>query len=221
MARQRILEVRALLRSSNRQATAPPRTIPDEPPPPAVKPVRQGNEDFKAAVGDRVFFDRGSAKLGPSGLNVVRAQAQWLSAHPDTIVTLEGHAEDDDSAEIEQVIALERAEAVKLHLMKEGIAPGRIHIEARGRSRPVALCREHRSARATTPAAAVAAEACFAHNRRVVSIVTSGVDRDGRRVAQDNGRKDMSPSELTPGDDKKPALKSQPRASEWTRTLPQ
>lgn len=113
---------------------------------------------FIAEVGDRVFFEDGSATLGPRARDVLAAQAVWLRSHPDILATIEGHADDDMTSEAKQdSLSQARAEAVRQRLLDEGINPARISSLGLGRSAPVANCSD---------------VACAAQNRRVVTVIT-------------------------------------------------
>jgi outer membrane protein OmpA-like peptidoglycan-associated protein len=163
------------------QSTLPPQSgrpdksaaVPQQPPPPQL---RRGGDDFKSAVGDRVFFSESSAALGATERQVVAAQAAWLRQRPDAQITIEGHAQENGPRDLDLAVSRERAEAVKALLVREGVEPQRIVIEALGSSRPVALC--------DVPAAA---STCATHNRRVVTVVTWPETGNARRVGTATG----------------------------------
>lgn len=111
---------------------------------------------FRTSAGDRVFFAAGSAEFGGRAREALSAQARWLAQHPEVTVTIEGHADDPGTAAENGALALRRAEAVRLRLMQEGIAPGRIRLVAHGAGRRVALCAE---------------AVCSAQNRRAITVI--------------------------------------------------
>lgn len=120
---------------------------------------------FIADVGDRIFFDSGSVELDRRAVESLAAQAAWLHAHPDIVVTVEGHADDGSAAgsdDVEQAISQARAEAVRRHLIREGISESRLVSQGLGRSQPVAKCES--------------AE-CAAQNRRVVTVIAASTIR--------------------------------------------
>ncbi len=114
---------------------------------------------FIADVGDRIFFAKGSAQLGARARAVLMGQADWLKAHPDIVITIEGHADDGAAARSESHnLSLARAESVRQALMREGIAETRIASVGRGRANPIATCSN---------------ASCAAQNRRVVTVISS------------------------------------------------
>ena len=136
---------------------------------------------FIADVGDRIFFAKESAHLDARARAVLVAQADWLKAHPDIVITIEGHADDGVAAEPRpHNLSLARAEAVRQMLQDEGIGPSRIVSVGRGTTDPVAVCVNAR---------------CGAQNRRVVTVISSDPIRivgesksrydDARRVPDD------------------------------------
>lgn len=113
-------------------------------------------DEFRAMVGDRIFFAPGSSEIGGRARAVLKAQAEWLKRYPAIVVTIEGHADDPGSVLDNRVLAERRAEAVRRRLVEEGATPGRIKLVAHGGDRPVALCGE---------------AVCAAQNRRAVSVL--------------------------------------------------
>jgi len=114
---------------------------------------------FIADVGDRIFFARDSARLDARARAVLVAQADWLKAHPDIVITIEGHADDGVGAESSSHnLSLARAEAVRQILTDEGIGPSRIASVGRGTMEPVAICSNAN---------------CEAQNRRVVTMISA------------------------------------------------
>jgi peptidoglycan-associated lipoprotein len=110
--------------------------------------------DFRTTAGDRVFFGDGSVDLGSSARSVLGAQARWLKQNPEVRIVLEGHAHEPGTDGSNADIAQRRAQAVRARLIELGVDGGRIAVETRGRSHPVALC---------------AGVDCAAQNRRVVT----------------------------------------------------
>lgn len=124
---------------------------------------------FIASVGDRVFFAKGAAQLGARARDVISAQAGWLKAHPDLVISVEGHADDGQAPEDRQdALALARAEAVRGELIKAGIQSTRVSSLSHGRTAPVATCR--------TPD-------CAAQNRRAVTVISAGPIRTAGEAA--------------------------------------
>ncbi len=119
-----------------------------------VHPSPVISDEFRATIGDRVFFAPGSNDLSARARTVLNAQAAWLRRNPSVVVTVEGHADDPGTALQNRALAERRAEIVRRRLLEEGVAPERIMTVSLGNDRPVALCRE---------------AVCSAQNRRAVS----------------------------------------------------
>lgn len=128
---------------------------------------RAATQDFRLHVGDRVFFDERSAELSSQARALLAAQARWLKQVPQVQIVVEGHADDEGGAAFNQDLATHRAEAVRDHLVAEGVEAGRIKLESHGRQRPVALCSDGQ---------------CAAQNRRAVTILR-GVSSAAENVA--------------------------------------
>lgn len=127
--------------------------------------------EFQTIAGDRVFFAETSADLGARARTVLAAQARWIAGHAGLEVTIEAHADDHQGdRERDTTLAQRRGQAVRERLIEEGVDPGRITVRAYGRDRPVATCNSPE---------------CAAQNRRVVTRVGGGTERDteaGRRL---------------------------------------
>lgn len=113
-------------------------------------------DDFRAKVGDRVFFAPGSVELGARAAIALRAQATWLRQHAGLRVVIEGHADDTGSDLHNRTLAERRAEAVRRRLMEEGVAGDRLSVVSYGNERRVAQCAE---------------AICGAQNRRAVCVL--------------------------------------------------
>ena len=137
------------------------------------------DQDFRATVGDRVFFSDGSAELGARARQVLAAQAQWLIRNPDVTVTVEAHADDVGSVDYNGVVARQRGQAVRDLLIEQGVPQERIRVTALGRDRRLATC---------------TVAACAAQNRRVVTAISRTLaGRSGEsppRAALTTGRRD-------------------------------
>lgn len=116
-------------------------------------------DSFLLESGDRVFFAARSAELGSRARTVLAAQARWLKRNGSLSAVIEGHADDPalDKDGLDRLGA-ERAQAVYLRLIEEGVPPERLAIAPLGKSRPVANC--------GTPD-------CAAQNRRAVTVLTA------------------------------------------------
>lgn len=124
-----------------------------------VRHGRNLEKDFRTNVGDRVFFGDASIELGAKARVVLAAQAAWLKRYPSLAVTIESHADDRGSRELNSDLAQRRGEAVRARLIEEGVEPQRIKLSVLGRDAPVAPCPD---------------PACAAQNRRVITLIGDG-----------------------------------------------
>lgn len=105
-----------------------------------------------AAAGLRdAFFAYDSWDLNEDNLQAMTENANWLSAHRDARLRIEGHCDERGSAAYNLVLGERRALAVREFLTDLGIAPQRLAVMSYGESQPV--CREPR-------------ESCYRENRR-------------------------------------------------------
>lgn len=116
----------------------------------------QQNEAFVQNAKDRVFFGFDKSNLSAESVNVLKAQAEWLKANPDTKVVVEGHTDDRGTREYNLALGERRAVAVKNYLISRGVNADRIRVISYGKERPAVVG---------------ANEAAWAQNRRAVTVV--------------------------------------------------
>ena len=114
---------------------------------------------FRQSVGDRVLFLVDQSTLTPEARAVLSAQAQWLQQNPQYAVTIEGHADEQGTREYNLALGARRAAAAQEFLVSQGIASTRVNTVSYGKERPLEICSE---------------EACYAQNRRAVTVLASG-----------------------------------------------
>lgn len=112
---------------------------------------------FNQSVGDRVLFVVDQSTLTDEARGILSGQAQWLKANADYAVIVEGHADEQGTREYNIALGARRADAVKNYLIAQGIGAGRIQTVSYGKERPIAICSE---------------EACYAQNRRAVTVLS-------------------------------------------------
>jgi outer membrane protein OmpA-like peptidoglycan-associated protein len=81
-----------------------------------------------------VFFQEWSAAIDPAASAAISAAAQWAQQHPDMPVIVTGVADPTGSAQANHYLSLTRAQVVADRLAADGVAPGRISIDALGAS---------------------------------------------------------------------------------------
>lgn len=118
---------------------------------------------LRVDAGDRVFFAAGSAELGSRARTALAAQAQWLIRWHEFEAAIEGHADEPGTEQENVLLSQQRAEAVRQHLIAEGIEPSRLAVVPLGRSVRIATCAD---------------ADCRAQNRRAVTLVFASGTRE-------------------------------------------
>ncbi len=127
----------------------------------ATAPVQTGpapgsSEEFMTVVGDRVFFALDQYNLTAEAQATLRDQARWLRQYPDRLLIVEGHADERGTREYNLALGERRANSVKDFLVAQGVDMRRLRVVSFGKERPV--CGE-------------STEACWAQNRRGVTVL--------------------------------------------------
>ena len=115
---------------------------------------------FNQTVGDRVLFQVDQSTLTPEGRSTLTAQAQWLLTNPGFAAIIEGHADEQGTREYNLALGARRAAAVQNFLISQGVPASRLRTISYGKERPIEVCSE---------------EACYAKNRRAVTVLSAGV----------------------------------------------
>lgn len=118
---------------------------------PATKETTLSDEEmFRRAVKD-VFFNYDNAEIRGDEQAIVDADAQFLAAHTNMQLVLQGHCDERGSEEYNMALGQSRADTVKEALMKQGISADRIKLISFGKEKP--FCTD-------------ANESCWSQNRR-------------------------------------------------------
>ncbi|MBV8052219.1 MAG: OmpA family protein [Acidobacteriaceae bacterium] len=99
-----------------------------------------------------IHFDFDRSDLRPEDRSILESDAQWLKAHPDTIVTIEGDADSRGEIVYNVVLSDKRAEAAKDALVSMGVPANQI-VFATGWGKLYPVCTEED-------------ETCWGQNRR-------------------------------------------------------
>ena len=104
----------------------------DHAPPPPVAPGQAATAGASTVIepGDIIVFAHDSNALLPSETGQVDRAAQWLRAHPDYNVVLEGYTDETGDRSYNAGLAFARAAAVKARLAEDGINPDRVVLVA-------------------------------------------------------------------------------------------
>jgi len=114
---------------------------------------------FNQSVGDRVLFPVDQSTLTPEARGILAGQASWLATNADYAIIIEGHADEQGTREYNLALGARRAAAVQDFLISQGVAPSRMRTISYGKERPIEVCSE---------------EACYAKNRRAVTVLSMG-----------------------------------------------
>lgn len=114
---------------------------------------------FQATIGDRVHFAVDQSTLSSEAREVLAKQAAWLMENPSYTAIIEGHADEQGTREYNLALGGARASSVQNFLISQGVAPNRLRTISYGKERPLEIC---------------SAEACYAKNRRAVTVISAG-----------------------------------------------
>jgi peptidoglycan-associated lipoprotein len=117
----------------------------------AAAQVSEENLATEAAGMKDAFFDLDKADLRPDAQDVLKADANYLRAHPGVKVEIEGNCDSRGSEEYNLGLGDRRAHAARDFLVNLGISPDRLSSISYGKDRP--LCTEQ-------------TEDCWQQNRR-------------------------------------------------------
>ena len=116
---------------------------------------------FQERVGDRVLFAVDQSSLTSDGELVLLGQANWLLENSAYKAVIEGHADEQGTREYNLALGARRASAVKEYLVSRGVASNRLTTVSYGKERPLEVC---------------SAEACYAQNRRAVTVLQADLN---------------------------------------------
>lgn len=125
-----------------------------------VLPGMPSQQTFASSAGTTVVFPQDQVVLTAEAQAIVARQAEWLAANGDFRATIEGHADEQGTREYNLALGARRAASVQEYMVARGIEPGRISTVSYGNERLLEACTDD--------------EACFARNRRAVTVVTPG-----------------------------------------------
>lgn len=114
---------------------------------------------FNQSVGDRILFAVDQSTLSGEARGVLAGQAGWLQTNSDYAIIIEGHADEQGTREYNLALGARRAAAVQDYLISQGVASNRMRTISYGKERPIEICSD---------------EACYAKNRRAVTVLSIG-----------------------------------------------
>lgn len=92
----------------------------------------------KTFVFDNLNFESNTTNLTPASTSTVDNLGSILKAYPNARVQLVGHTDNTGSAEANQTLSLNRADAVKTMLVGQGVSADRIDTQGMGQDHPIA-----------------------------------------------------------------------------------
>jgi peptidoglycan-associated lipoprotein len=135
------------------------------PPPPAAPPsVSEENiaGTAESSLKD-AYFDLDKADLRPDAQQALTADAEFLNAHPEIKITIEGYCDERGSEEYNLGLGDRRASNAKNFLVNSGVASERMTTVSFGKNRP--FCTE-------------ATEDCWQQNRRAHVVVRTAPKKE-------------------------------------------
>lgn len=115
---------------------------------------------FQQSVGDRVLFEVDQSNLTTQGRATLDGQAAWLLTNTDYRAVIEGHADEQGTREYNLALGARRANAAQEYLISKGVPASRLKVVSYGKERPIEVCSN---------------EACYAKNRRAVTVLAGGL----------------------------------------------
>lgn len=83
-----------------------------------------------------IYYDFDSPELRDDAREILKQNGEWLKAHPDARVEIEGHCDDTGSAEYNLALGAKRAQVAKEFLVNQGIPPDRLVTISYGKEAP-------------------------------------------------------------------------------------
>ncbi len=125
-------------------------TAPIAPAAATAAPGPSEQELFERNVKD-IFFNYDKYDLRPADAAVLKADTEFLQAHPNWKFVISGHCDERGSEEYNMALGSNRANSVRSELVKLGISSDRMRTISYGKEKP--FCTDHD-------------EACWQQNRR-------------------------------------------------------
>ena len=139
-------------------AAPAPSSSADRTPDPLSGDLAQVNSyaQSQGLIGE-IFFDFDQSDLRAEARERLAKNAQWLAAHPEFTVTLEGHCDERGTNEYNLALGDRRASAARDYLQSLGVAANRLRTISYGEERP--FCTQ-------------SDESCWSQNRRAHFVIT-------------------------------------------------
>ncbi len=89
-------------------------------------------------VSEDIYFPLAENQLTGQAKRKLAEKVQWLKAHPDVRVFIEGHTDNRGAADTNYELAKKRAGRVKAYMVDAGVPEDRMEVISYGETRPVA-----------------------------------------------------------------------------------
>jgi peptidoglycan-associated lipoprotein len=139
------------------EITAVPEPQQEQTPVAEAAPPEQKEEAVKSEAAapakglQPVYFDFDQSFIDNGAREVMKANAEWLTANPQSKIKIEGNCDERGTLEYNQALGQRRAANAKKYLTDLGISGSRISLISYGKEKPV--CTEN-------------SESCWQKNRR-------------------------------------------------------
>ena len=104
-----------------------------------LKELQKAQEEMaakKAFENKKIYFDFDKSDLRPEAQTILKEKADWLRAHPEYSLRIEGNCDERGTNEYNLALGERRASAAKKFLVALGIADSRIATISYGEERP-------------------------------------------------------------------------------------
>lgn len=98
----------------------------------------QGSDSGKIDGLNTIYFEYDKAALSADSKSKLSANADWIKAHPNVTVQIEGHTDERGSVEYNLALGERRAKSVQSYLRNLGIDTKRLSIMSYGEEKPKA-----------------------------------------------------------------------------------
>ena len=120
-------------------------TAPSTPAAVAAPEVKAAESEERATLSEAglklIYFDFDKSFIRDDAKPVMQANAEWLKAHPNVKVRIEGNCDERGTIEYNQALGQRRAASAKKYLTDTGVSPSRISLISYGKEKPP--CTDH------------------------------------------------------------------------------
>ena len=101
-----------------------------------AKALREGAERERF-LNEHIYFELDKSRVLPDAKEILERKAEWLAAHPEVSVIIEGHCDERGTNSLNMELGHRRAQSAKNCLVDLGIVPERLTTVSYGRQRPL------------------------------------------------------------------------------------